>query len=148
MKNMLPIKRLILMQGSPASGKSWIARAIQEAPSLTGYIVSADYYFTDAEGNYKFKPDELHTAHMIAQYQCEELMKRGEETIIVDNTNIKKRDIRKYVILANTYGYFIQVVRVQCERKLQELQQAERNARKPIPKEVIEEMNAKIQDLL
>lgn len=95
-------KRLVIMRGLPGSGKSTKAR------EYGGTIVSADDYFMQ-DDKYMFDPNQLGAAHNQSKNKCEEAMKRGDPTIVVDNTNVRARDYKDYVKLAEQYGYDVEI---------------------------------------
>jgi len=104
---------MVLMRGVPGSGKSTkakeIARAhMQEGGTSVAICATDDYHMKD--GVYVFQREKLgyfHTQNCIRVY---ELMKLGIELVIVDNTNIKRRDMQAYVSNAGSCGYEVQEV--------------------------------------
>lgn len=106
MHNPFFYKKLVILRGLPGHGKSSLARFIQEsAGSLSVVVCSADHFFEDDEGNYKFNPAQIGTAHMLCQKNARLAMESSILTVIVDNTNVKRRDFHIYAELAKKLGY-------------------------------------------
>jgi predicted kinase len=102
--------KVYLMRGVPGAGKSTKAKEI--AASRPGaVIVSADHYFTDPQGVYRFDAKKLGEAH----HQCRErfvqaLTTPGVDTVIVDNTNTMKSSVFFYCQFARNCGAEIEFV--------------------------------------
>ena len=97
-------KVVIIMRGVPGSGLSTVAKAIA---GNHGVIHSTDYFFTDASGKYIFDGSKLTTYHKM-NYDCFLCsIQEGKELIIIDNTNIMRKDFRGYVDAANANGYVV-----------------------------------------
>lgn len=94
-------KTLIIMKGIPGSGKSTLA---QELAGDSGKIFSTDDYWGIP---YKFDFKLLAEAHVWNRKRCQYAMELDEPLIIIDNTNIKKKDYRKYLDLAEKFGYTV-----------------------------------------
>lgn len=96
-------KTVFIMRGVSGSGKSTIARAIQKIyPSAV--LCSADNYFI-REGEYHFSADDLGSAHKYCQKLAEEAVKNDTNVIIIDNTNVKRWEMKFYMDLARQYLY-------------------------------------------
>jgi predicted kinase len=97
---------MYIMRGVSGSGKSTAAQ------KLVGTIFSTDDYFM-VKGKYLFDKRYLTTAHNKTQALVESWMmaygdgNSGEwkQNIIIDNTNITKRDMEPYLVLAKKYNY-------------------------------------------
>jgi len=155
-------KVLYVMQGVPGSGKSTIARMIEEYErahgsrpdellpvvvtistddhrlesqrvcSIHGHIgantscpecgnavsvTETDVYVFDAADNarvYVFDAADNARFHKATQRDCARHMINGVPAIIVDNTNIQEWQAHPYLVLADIYGYEVQVVSVDC----------------------------------
>lgn len=103
------IFRAFVMIGVPGAGKTTLAYLIKSG-AQGGTICSADDYFTDAQGDYKFDASKLGAAHEQCMEKFRQAVVRGDETVIVDNTNVRKNDRAKYAHMAMSYGY--QVIEV------------------------------------
>ena len=114
------IKRVLIMVGIPGSGKSTLAAKLLEAFSAgegMSVIVSADYYFMNGD-EYKFDVTKLKLAHEQCWNNFVSAMHNNYETIIVDNTNVRKEDRGRYAYAAKHNGY--QVVEVHVEADVKE----------------------------
>lgn len=96
-----------IMRGIPGSGKTSLAKLCW--PDAT--ICSADFYFETPSG-YVFRPEELPRAHQQCLRAFIESVRRCEEYIIVDNTNLTVDDIRPYIAVAHAYGGEVEIVDV------------------------------------
>jgi len=94
------MKNIFLFRGLPGSGKTTAAE------ELCDEVVSADDYFMDDLGNYNWNPKYIKKAHEDCQRRAEELMKRSIN-LAVANTFTRKREMKHYIDLAETYGYTV-----------------------------------------
>jgi len=92
------VKQLVIMRGVPGSGKSTLAL------TYGGVILSTDDFFV-ANGQYCFDPTKLKEAHAFNQDRTKLAMIKGNEVIVIDNTNILRAHIQPYLDLAEQYGY-------------------------------------------
>jgi len=60
-------------------------------------------------GEYCWEEDRLYAAHKSCQRKTENFMKKQFDTIIIDNTNIKKNEMLPYVQLAREYNYSVTI---------------------------------------
>ena len=88
------------MRAIPGGGKSTKAKSL--APKEN--IFSGDDYFMKT-GTYLFDASKLGAAHKRCEILCEQAMQRDESPLVIDNTNIKKREFKFYLALAEKYGY-------------------------------------------
>ena len=105
------MNKLIIMRGLPSSGKSTKAKEILEEG---GVIFSTDdYWFTevgDDPTQYDFRFDQLGKAHVWNQDRARLAMQTKVSQVIIDNTNITKKDFAAYLAAAEEYGYSVQYV--------------------------------------
>jgi predicted kinase len=99
--------KVIIMRGLPGSGKSTMADRLAEENG--GVIFSTDNYFMH-NGNYLFDASKLGAAHAWNQRKYQEALERGEEYVIVDNTNTTMREMRPYIKLAGYLGYSVEIM--------------------------------------
>jgi predicted kinase len=104
------MKRLVVLRGCPGSGKSYTADQLKAECDGTVVICSADDYFLDSTGQYKFNPQRLHLAHTYCQGKAEGAMEAQANLVIIANTNIKRKDYKPYVKMAGKYGYDVEEV--------------------------------------
>jgi len=98
------------MRGAPGFGKSTYIK--KNFPGAT--IASADLYFTGADGVYRFNMKNIGKAHDFCHATFSSALERGDELIVVDNTNVKVRDFKPYVEEAKAAGYEVSIVRLAC----------------------------------
>lgn len=119
---------LVIMRGVPGSGKSTAARNLHKelnganlAEGLPGYepsycdpnavypvvkICSTDDVNERLNGgSYIFEPGFLGLYHGINQAAAHQCMKQRINLVIIDNTNIKRRDYKNYLEYAALWGY-------------------------------------------
>lgn len=99
--------KLILMRGVSGSGKSTLAKklALQNPKSV---ICSTDDFFV-VDGKYKFDLAQLNRNHYKNFLKVKGNMAEKTPIIIVDNTNMQKWEMLKYVTEAKTFGYEIEI---------------------------------------
>lgn len=142
------MKQLIIMRGLPGSGKSTEAQARATAHMVArGKSVAIcstdDFHMQD--GKYVFQQENLGRFHVLNQRLVAGLMKLEVELIIVDNTNIRYRDMSSYRLSAREYDYKVKVLTIgEAELKGEHTPSyiswcAEHNTHN-VPREVIERM--------
>lgn len=109
--------RVVIMSGISGSGKSTYIKNRFGNDTLA-FICSADHYFLDSHGNYKFDVSKLSRAHGECLKQFSHYMRnfhRSEGvTIIVDNTNTTTEEIAPYYAFAAAYEAEIEHVTLHC----------------------------------
>ena len=102
------VKAIVVLRGLPGCGKSTFARYLANEARDRGIsvgICSADYYFMNALGEYRYNSLLLRTAHQECRNQFDAMlasnpMDEGDpdavSIIIVDNTNIEFREYDHY----------------------------------------------------
>lgn len=141
------MKKLFLLRGLPASGKStWIKRM-----NLEPYVLSSDKlremyagleYTLD--GNYRISISRDKTVWETLFKMLECRMDRGLTTII-DATHTKESSINKYIPLAEKYGYKIFVIDFTNVSLDECLTRNKERGYKQIPEEVIIKANERIK---
>lgn len=135
------MKNLIINRGIPGSGKSTLAKKIKASyyeMGLTCVSLSSDDYYT-VDGYYFWHPTKVAYAHSRNRWLCEQCMQREINAIIIDNTNIKFKEIEPYIILAAEYGYVVDVTESNTEWSKNAKLCHEKNIHK-VPLETIEKM--------
>lgn len=97
---------LYLLIGIPGSGKTTLAKQISK--EIGAKFFEADSFFYDKNEKYNFNPKLLGVAHFVCQKNVENELKAGN-SVIVSNTNLKKRDRKIYINLAKKYNAKIDV---------------------------------------
>lgn len=105
--------QVYILRGIPGSGKSTLAEE-----HVNAVVCSADSFFTQPDGTYRFNPAFIGRAHQSCfKAFIDALYKRAPE-IIVDNTNIQAWEIAPYYLAAESYGYSVKIVNVECSANL------------------------------
>jgi len=107
-------KRVVIVRGIPGAGKSSYARNVFPG----GLVVSADHFFMDADGNYRFDIKKLHKAHGQCLYRFARALEEGVGLVIVDNTNTRAREMRPYLNIANENGYSVSIICLRVDPKV------------------------------
>jgi predicted kinase len=94
------MKKLFLFRGCPGSGKSTAAEALCEN------VVSADDYFTNEAGVYKFEGTKIKQAHEYCAMKTAAIMTTGED-VAVANTFTRKWEMQRYYDMAREMGYMV-----------------------------------------
>lgn len=109
--------KVIIMRGVSGAGKSTWIRNNYPLATLRS-VVSADHYFTDAHGIYRFDPNKLGEAHGACLRLYLEHIRKIDPLIVVDNTNTTVAEIAPYYALAEAYGYEVEIVTLTVEPAL------------------------------
>lgn len=109
-KNSKGFRVLIVLRSIPGGGKTTYAK--QKFPDAT--VCSADHFFEDEDGNYNFNFRLLGKAHGACKNKCLEAMKRGDEEIVIDNTNTTQKEFSPYLKMAQKHNYVAKVIRINC----------------------------------
>lgn len=98
------------MRGVPGSGKSTYIKNNCEG----AVIASADNFFMK-DGVYNFNIKLIGRAHDFCFATFNKALAAKSPLVVVDNTNVKPRDFKRYVEGAQAAGYEVQIVRVLCD---------------------------------
>ena len=138
------MKKLIVMRGTPGSGKSTLAKEILKETLLQGFscsIRSTDDQFYDETGFYNFDRSKLGTFHNRNLQWAIDDMKKNINVIIIDNTNIKLKDYKGYVLQAEKFGYEVEEKKLSTSLELC----LERNSKRPsdrkVPDDIVTRMH-------
>jgi len=155
------MKRLVLMRGIPGSGKSYKAKELAYHHIIDGgrslaICATDDYHMVD--GEYVFNADMLGQFHELNQKRAEQFMRCETELVIIDNTNIKRRDMKSYRDSGEKLGYTVEEVIVGKDQLLPSLDDADphkfndyidfctkRNTHS-VPRDAIEKMARRFQE--
>lgn len=131
--SLAPFRKVVyIMRGPVGAGKSTAARVLLArhlkfqgvnwspnssaafTPLCRSFVLSTDDYFTavDDKGvaDYKFSRSKLREYHPKNQERCRILMELGITPLFIDNTNIFLWEMRKYVEIAESMGYSVQII--------------------------------------
>jgi predicted kinase len=97
---------IYMLRGVQGSGKTTLAKALVKHCESLGYstvICSADDFFTDAKGNYKFDGARINEAHTWCQARFDAAVSAKTDIVIVDNTNLKSEHMDNYKDRSGAY---------------------------------------------
>ena len=104
-------KTLVILRGLPGSGKTTLTAKLEEQYGAAAVICSADHYFYFGKEmipeNYKWDRNLIAKAHGQCRYNAAKAMEEGKPLVIIDNTNIKLRDFKVYLLTAAEHGYTV-----------------------------------------
>lgn len=101
---MMPRYKMFIMRGPSGSGKTHFAK------TLGGVRLSADDYFVDADGVYRWDRYRLAEAHDWNQQRALQAIAAREPTVVIDNTNLEAWQAHPYVKAATAAGYTIAII--------------------------------------
>ncbi len=130
------MRTVTILRGISGAGKSTYTKA--NHPNAT--VCSADNYFM-LGGTYQFDGKKLGRAHDWCKNQFETALQRGDDDVVVDNTNTMMRELNFYVDTAAKYGYELKVVRLTVDPKIA----AARNQH-GVPADKVQAMQDRFQD--
>lgn len=131
---------LFVMRGAPGSGKStvaWAIKSLYESKCCSVVYCSADNYFIQDDGQYMHDVSKLSEAHAWCREKTEKACEAGINVVIVDNTNIKRWEVRNYTKIARQFSYSVIIVEAQTPWKYNSAVLQIRNTHS-VPVEVIE----------
>lgn len=108
---------VVIMRGLPGAGKStWVRMNLPDA-----HVCSADSFFVDDDGEYRFDGSRLSDAHSHCLRCFAETVSacggssiQSPATIVVDNTGISAWEISPYYNLARAFGHDVRIVHLNC----------------------------------
>jgi len=118
--------RVVILRGHSGAGKSSAAaELVKRLPEgKTSWICSADRYFIDLDGEYKFDFNKLQEAHKHCFASFVTAIDNRYDLIIVDNTNTRLVELSPYVAYANINMIFpqdtLEIIRLNCSLSLAE----------------------------
>jgi tRNA uridine 5-carbamoylmethylation protein Kti12 len=130
------MSKLIICSGPSGSGKSTLAqnivRALHEERKVA-VIFSTDNYWIRPDGRYDWNPRLIKEAHewnyaKFREFCTDSVFNLTDVTAIIDNTNLKFDEFKRYVRLALDHEWSIEIKRVDSGLSVDEL--AERNIHK------------------
>jgi len=83
--------------------------------SSSFFVCSADNYFLNEKGIYKYNPRDISKAHNYCQTLCVEQLAAKTPEIVVDNTNTQAWEYALYRKLGEAFGYKVLILEVQCK---------------------------------
>ncbi len=102
-------KLMVIYRGISGSGKSTHAKA--NYPGGT-YCSADDEFISPETGKYVFDRSQLGAAHLACWQKAHEAVMRGDETVVIDNTNTQLWEMSPYVQMGQAMGYEVLIVRL------------------------------------
>lgn len=106
------MKTLIILRGTSSSGKTTFANYLDSLVQGQSVVCCADDYFY-VNGKYCFEGSKLKEAHRRCKIKFNDAVSRGEENIIVANTNTEREHFEWYRDIGTKNGYMVFVVVVE-----------------------------------
>lgn len=134
--------KCFIMRGLPGSGKSTLAKQI--ANNYNAVIVSTDDYWVRPDGYYDFNASRLKEAHD----WCFMLFRVNIQlnvNVVVDNTNIRHQDYKRYVDYAESNKYSVLLAYPKTEWAWDVDECFKRNTHK-VPLETIQKMKDRFEE--
>ena len=108
-------KTCLILRGLPSSGKTTLAKRIanmvpsfsEDELNYSQYVCSADDFHYDNEGNYNFDPAKMSEAHAYCKALFADKIDKGQELVIVANTNTSWSEFKDYGLYAELNGYLV-----------------------------------------
>ena len=135
--------KVYIIRGAPGTGKTTEASKIMDKNENAVHCSADNYFYEVAAVNGtsyldEFKPWLVGKAHQFCWGAfIHALVVMSEETIIVDNTNTYKWEYENYVLLAEEWGYEVEIIITDMSKSAEVYH--ERNTH-DVPLEVIERM--------
>jgi len=105
------MKTLLLLRALSGSGKSTLARKLENDYGTKAVICcNDDYLYYGKEKileNYDWTPDGAHNGFLACFDKFKSAINDNKELIIIDNTNIRKRDIKDFIQVGAESSYEI-----------------------------------------
>ena len=142
------MKKITILRGLPGSGKStWAKKQIAEnSNTIKIASVSADTYFVRPDGRYDWNPKLLGNAHDWCFEQFKHYVAFCDyDHVIVDNTNVEKKHIKRYTDFARMFKYEIEIKMIGSTDEQFFDEYTKRNVH-GVKKETIEKMAHKMED--
>ncbi|TRY61482.1 hypothetical protein TCAL_02166 [Tigriopus californicus] len=118
---------MLVLRGLSGSGKSTIVQAIQKTyPAAV--VCSADHFFIDTNGEYKFDADLIKNAHESCQKRARTALENAKPMVVIDNTNVQKWEMNFYFSIAKANKYIVILVETKTPWKLDPHELASRNS--------------------
>ncbi|ELT88772.1 hypothetical protein CAPTEDRAFT_146466 [Capitella teleta] len=104
---------IFIMRGLPGSGKSTVVASLKSVYKKAVVCSADDYHMKD--GEYHYDPEKKEEAHGQCQSLAKDACTKGCHVIIIDNTNVRRWEMKPYLDLASRHGYVVITVQPQTE---------------------------------
>jgi tRNA uridine 5-carbamoylmethylation protein Kti12 len=126
--------KLYIIRGLPGSGKSTFAEKILDK-GLADSHYEADMYFLDKDGNYRYDPSKISSAHSWCRANVLKDLKKGLR-VIVSNTFTRRNEMLPYIQYCIDNDISFEVIRMKTQ--FQNIHD--------VPEEVLKKMKNRFQD--
>ncbi len=134
------MKKVVIMSGVSGSGKTTYAQKLKN-----NCIVSADHFFLQDDGSYKFEPAKLGEAHAFCFRSFIEFIRGwSESSIVVDNTNTTTEEISPYMLGAVAFGYEAEIHTITMKGNVNELNMLTKRNTHGVPYRTIAQQHEKL----
>lgn len=142
---------VIILRGIPGSGKSTRVALLLRGAMIAGrsnVCVSADHFFEDPEsGRYSFNPKLLGRAHTTCFDSFKTVLNQRVSVIVVDNTNTKVWEMKKYIDAALEAGYNVRVEELRA-RDDSDIKRFHNRGLHNVPLDKMRQMHARWEQLM
>lgn len=90
-----------ILRGTAGAGKTTLAKSLSPVETHA----SADHYFTQPDGTYRFDPSKLDAAHKACLQKLSALVETKTPVIVVDNTHSRRSEMTAAWNLTSDAGY-------------------------------------------
>jgi predicted kinase len=101
---------VFILRGIPGSGKSTLTKGIWGLLGRSGQVCSADHYWIQPDGSYKFDLSKVPQNHHKCLRMFCQAAGECEKYVFLDNTNTTVSEFSHYVKIAIAYGYKVVIV--------------------------------------
>lgn len=126
--------KLYIIRGLPGSGKSTFAKKMLDEGFVDSHY-EADMFFIDMDGNYRYDPLKISSAHFWCRTNVKKDLKKGL-TVIVSNTFTKKSEMDPYIQYCQDNDIPFEVIRMGTQ--FQNIHN--------VPEEILKKMKDRFQD--
>jgi len=110
------VKKLIIMRGIPGSGKTTKANELMKASPDSVRCSADDFPGYYLNGSYKWSAEACSSAHSYCKSKFKYYLSLETNLIIIDNTNILKRDYKFYKDEAIKNGYKVEICEIPFDK--------------------------------
>ncbi len=101
-------KIVLIIRGVSGSSKSTFANYLSSLTENTFFnitICTADDYYIEKYGSYKWNAQEIGAAHSFCKDKFEKALQNEDNLVVVANTSSTTAEIQPYIDLATKYSY-------------------------------------------
>lgn len=128
---------MTLIRGLPGSGKSTVAEMLKKGSRWRTRTFSADDYFHDKDGIYRYDPKKVEEAHLWCQERVATAISYYIPNIIIANTFVELEELNPYIKMALKNDYKLNVI--ECKTMFGNVHD--------VPKHKVQKMQQKWEEL-